>query len=64
MKALLPILNILENGGKFTQSVNYACKLAGLPTGIVRPPLEPLKNFEKSQWSEIVRDFKAGIARI
>lgn len=64
MKALLPFLNFLENGGKFTQSVKYACKLAGLPTGSVRPPLQPLSDLEKSQLTEIYTELKTSFSEV
>ncbi len=44
MKAMLPLMTILERGGKFVQCVKYACTLDGLPAGeAVRLPLRPMK---------------------
>jgi 4-hydroxy-tetrahydrodipicolinate synthase len=43
MTALLPIMNCLEKGGKFLQSVKYACELMDRPAGPVRPPMQPMK---------------------
>ncbi len=44
MKALLPLMTVLERGGKFVQCVKYACELDGLPAGeTVRLPLRPMK---------------------
>jgi 4-hydroxy-tetrahydrodipicolinate synthase len=43
MKSLLPLMSVLERGGKFVQCVKYACELDGLPAGeAVRLPLRPL----------------------
>jgi len=42
MRALLPLMHVLEQGGSFLQCVKYACELQGRPSGIVRPPLRPM----------------------
>ncbi len=64
MKALLPFLQYLENGGKFTQSVKFACELAGLPTGGVRAPLQPLSEFEKEELTSIVDQLKLTVSKL
>jgi 4-hydroxy-tetrahydrodipicolinate synthase len=44
MKAMLPLMTVLERGGKFVQCVKYACELVGMPAGeSVRLPLRPMK---------------------
>lgn len=44
MKAMLPVMTVLERGGKFVQCVKYGCELDGLPAGeSVRLPLRPMK---------------------
>ena len=44
MKAMLPLMTVLERGGKFVQCVKYACDFDGLPAGeTVRLPLRPMK---------------------
>lgn len=45
---ILPMLNLLEQGGKFCQYVKYGCELAGLPVGPARRPLLPLGEGEKA----------------
>lgn len=42
MSAMLPLLQILEQGGKFIQCIKYGCELKGLPAGYVRRPLQAL----------------------
>lgn len=42
-KAMLPVMTVLERGGKFVQCVKYACELDGLPAGSVRLPLRPMQ---------------------
>lgn len=46
----LPMLNLLEQGGKFCQYVKYGCELAGTPAGVTRAPLLPLSQAEKDQF--------------
>lgn len=46
----LPLLNLLEQGGKFCQYVKYGCELAGMPVGVTRRPLLPLEQAEKDQF--------------
>lgn len=46
----LPMLNLLEQGGKFCQYVKYGCELAGTPVGVTRRPLLPLNQAEKDQF--------------
>jgi 4-hydroxy-tetrahydrodipicolinate synthase len=44
MKAMIPVMTVLERGGKFVQCVKYGCELDGLPAGeTVRLPLRPMK---------------------
>jgi len=43
MKAMLPLMTVLERGGKFMQCIKYGCELTGLPSGeSVRLPLRPM----------------------
>ncbi|AYH43923.1 dihydrodipicolinate synthase family protein [Azoarcus sp. DN11] len=45
---IMPMLNLLEQGGKFCQYVKFGCELAGLPVGPARRPLLPLGEAEKA----------------
>ena len=54
MNALLPLTSVFEQGGKFAQSVKYACELQGLPAGPVRPPLCGLSPELKNELREVV----------
>lgn len=49
----LPMLNLLEQGGKFCQYVKYGCELAGTPVGHTRRPLLPLTAAEKEQFKRV-----------
>lgn len=55
MSALLPLMNCLEKGGKFLQSVKYACELMGRPGGPVRPPMQAMKKELRREVYQIVR---------
>jgi len=54
MKAMLPVMTVLERGGKFAQCVKYGCEMLGLPAGTVRLPLRPIKKELKRQMRDAV----------
>jgi 4-hydroxy-tetrahydrodipicolinate synthase len=64
MKAMLPVMTVLERGGKFVQCVKYACELEGLPAGPVRLPLRPLKKELKRTMRDAVLTAKTAIKQI
>ena len=53
MHAMMPLLYLLENGGKYLQYVKYGCELAGSPVGHARPPLAPLAADEKARFKKL-----------
>lgn len=64
MKALLPFMGILEQGGKLIQIVKYACALQGLPSGYVRKPLRELTKEDKRELQTVLKTLKATMAEI
>lgn len=54
MCALLPLMYSLERGGKFLQSVKYACEIMNRPGGPVRPPMLPMEKELKREVFQIV----------
>lgn len=64
MKALLPLMAVLEGGGKFVQCIKHGSELAGLRVGNVRPPLRPLNAEEKRSLQTVVTNLKRTIAHI
>jgi len=64
MSALLPLMRVLEQGGKFVQSIKFGCELAGLPAGPVRKPMRPLEDGQKRQLEETILTLKTVIASI
>ncbi len=56
MAAFMPLMETLEQGGKFLQCVKLGCELQGQPGGITRPPLLPMD-------SQLTRNFTATITK-
>lgn len=54
MAEFMPLMEILEQGGKFLQCVKYGCHLQGRPSGIVRLPLLPMDNRLKREMDGII----------
>ncbi len=59
MHSMMPLLYLLENGGKYLQYVKYGCELAGSPVGTCRQPLEPLAADEKTNFEQLWDAMKA-----
>lgn len=64
MSALLPFMRVLEQGGKFVQSIKYGCELAGLPAGPVRKPMRGLDIDAKRELEITIRTVKTAVSRI
>ncbi|HCV21795.1 MAG TPA: dihydrodipicolinate synthase family protein [Gammaproteobacteria bacterium] len=61
MAAMLPLLAILEQGGKFGQCIKYASALRGLPAGPPRNPLAPLTEQEQHDLAQVIEKMNADI---
>ncbi len=64
MKAMMPLMNFLEESGKFVQAIKYGSELVGLRAGGVRAPLQPLTADAKKKLEGIVKSVKSEIAGI
>jgi 4-hydroxy-tetrahydrodipicolinate synthase len=64
MSALLPLMRVLEQGGKFVQCIKYGCEMMGLYAGPPRPPLKALNKDDIRQLEQVVRVLKRTIAEI
>ncbi len=64
MSALMPLMRVLEQGGKFIQCIKYGVEMNGLRAGPPRPPLRPLNKDDKRQLEQVVRVLKRTVARI
>jgi len=57
---MLPILELMEGGGKYTQWVKSACGLMGYECGPPRRPLGPATKSERTQLREALRQTAEG----
>ncbi len=64
MSAMLPLMRVLEQGGKFVQCIKHGLSLRGLPVGPPRRPLQPLNKDEKRALAETVKIMDAAIHKI
>lgn len=64
MSALLPLMYCLERGGKFLQSVKYACEIMNRPGGPVRPPMLPMEKELKREVFQIVSTANLTLTRL
>lgn len=64
MSALMPLMRVLEQGGKFIQCIKHGCEMDGLAAGPPRPPLKPLNKDDKRQFEQVVRVLKRTVAEI
>ena len=64
MTAMLPLMRVLEQGGKFVQCIKYGLTLRGIDAGPPRKPLQPLNKDDKRELAEVIRTMNASIAKI
>ena len=64
MSAMMPLMRVLEQGGKFIQCVKHGVELAGLHAGPMRPPLRGLNKDEKRELEQVISTLKTTIASI
>ncbi len=64
MMAMLPLLRVLEQGGKFVQCIKHGTTLRGIDCGPPRRPLQTLNKDEKRDLAEVIRTLDAAIAAI
>lgn len=64
MSAMLPLMRVLEQGGKFIQCVKYGNEMMGRYSGPPRAPLKALNKDDKRQLEQVVRVLKRTMAEI
>lgn len=64
MSAMMPLMRVLEQGGKFIQCVKHGCEMIGNHAGPPRPPLKGLNKDDKRQLEQVVRVLKRTVAQI
>lgn len=64
MSAMLPLMRVLEQGGKFVQSIKFGTELRGIEAGPPRKPLQPLNKEDKRNLIEVIRTMNTAIDKI
>lgn len=64
MSAMLPLMRVLEQGGKFVQCIKHGTTLRGIDCGPPRRPLQPLNKDDKRQLAEVIRTLDTAIQNI
>ncbi len=54
MSAMMPLMRVLEQGGKFIQCIKHGCEMMGQYAGPPRPPLKALNKDDKRQLEQVV----------
>ena len=64
MSAMLPLMRVLEQGGKFVQCIKHGLTMRGIDCGPPRRPMQPLNKDDKRQLAEVIRTMNATIEMI
>ena len=64
MSAMLPLMRVLEQGGKLIQCIKHGLTLRGIDAGPPRRPLHPLNKDDKRQLAEVIRTMNTTIDQI
>ncbi len=64
MSAMLPLMRVLEQGGKFVQCIKHGLTLRGINAGPPRRPLQPLNKDEKRELAEVINTMNTTIQAI
>lgn len=64
MQAMMPLMDFLENSGKFVQSIKYGTSLLGFDLGSARSPLEDLQSDQKIELKSIIEAVQRNVASV
>ncbi|MEQ9673183.1 MAG: 4-hydroxy-tetrahydrodipicolinate synthase [Roseovarius indicus] len=64
MSAMMPLMSVLEQGGKFIQCIKHGLTMRGIPAGPPRKPLQPLNKDDKRALEEVIRTLDTSVAAI
>ena len=64
MSAMLPLMRVLEQGGKFVQCIKHGLTLRGIPAGPPRKPMLPLNKDDKRELDQVIRTMDAALAAL
>ena len=54
MSAMLPLMRVREQGGKFVRRIKYGLTLSGIDAGTPHKPLQPLNKDDKLNLEKVV----------
>jgi len=55
MSAMMPLMRVFEQGGKFIQCIKHGATIRGLQVGPLRRPLQALNKDDKRQLEQVIR---------
>jgi 4-hydroxy-tetrahydrodipicolinate synthase len=61
---MMPLMRVLEQGGKFIQTIKHGVTMNGIDAGGMRPPLKGLNKDDKRALEQVTRVLKTTIADI
>ncbi len=64
MSAMLPLMRVLEQGGKFVQCIKHGLTLRGIDCGPPRKPLQPLNKDDKRELAEVIKTMNTTVDMI
>ncbi|MEZ5873245.1 MAG: dihydrodipicolinate synthase family protein [Nitratireductor sp.] len=64
MSAMLPLMRVLEQGGKFVQCIKHGLTMRGIECGPPRLPLQPLNKDDKRELEQVIQTMNRTIAEI
>ena len=64
MSAMLPLMRVLEQGGKFIQCIKHGLTIRGIDVGPPRKPLQPLNKDDKRELEQVIKTMNKTINRI
>ena len=64
MSAMIPLMRVLEQGGKFIQCIKHGLTMRGIDVGPPRKPLQPLNKDDKRELAQVIKTMNTTINRI
>jgi 4-hydroxy-tetrahydrodipicolinate synthase len=59
MLAMMPLMRVLEQGGKFVQCIKHGLSTRSLPSGPPRKPLQPLSKDEQGSLERVIHEMNS-----
>lgn len=64
MAAMMPLMRVLEQGGKFVQCIKHGVTLRGIDAGPPRKPMQPLNKDEELELAGVIKAMNSAIEHI